>query len=242
MPANARSRQFHDDTIRETADENRLAKRCTVSDHAPRARRERSVRISVFAGDVCDVPAEALCSSTNPRLSLLMGSGASILNRGGYQILRACEQIVDAEFQRSGKRGLPAGSGYPTIAGDLPARIIVHCVASDASHRSSTEIIRNCVRNALAISDAKGCRSIAMPLFATGHARFNFDRALLAMAETLRDESTSAEHVFIVVYDPDRADGAARLIRSVIPTADIDVQRGPQKMEEPLSAWSDDRD
>jgi len=35
------------------------------------------MRISIFAGDICDVPAEALCTSTNPRLSLAMGTGAA---------------------------------------------------------------------------------------------------------------------------------------------------------------------
>lgn len=198
------------------------------------------MKISVFAGDVCDVKADALCTSTNPRLSLVMGTGASIRARGGYQILRACEEIVEAEFRRSGRRGLPAGSAHPTTAGDLPSKIIVHCVASDAAHRTSADIIRNCVRNALAIAEATGCNSIAMPLFAAGHARFHFDQVLLAMAETLRDEATAVQHVFIVVYDPDRAGDAVRRIRSVIPGAEIDVERGPQTTNEPIDMWSDD--
>ena len=72
-----------------------------------------------------------------------------------------------------------------------------------------------------------------MPLFATGHARFNFDQAVLAMAEAIRDQPTAVQHVFIVVYDPDRIDETVRLIRSVIPTADIDTPPGPETAEEP---------
>ncbi|MDP9361671.1 MAG: macro domain-containing protein [Acidobacteriota bacterium] len=198
------------------------------------------MKISVFAGDVCDVRADALCTSTNPRLSLVMGTGVSIRGRGGFQILRACEQIVEAEFRRSGRRGLPAGSAHPTIAGDLPSKVIVHCVASDASHRSSQDIIRDCVRNSLAVAEARGCQSMAMPIFATGHAGFNFDQSLLATVETLRDEATAVQHVFLVVYDPGRAEEAVRLIRSVIPAADIDVQHGPRTTDEPLRMWSGD--
>lgn len=167
-----------------------------------------------------------------------MGSGASIRSRGGYRILRACEQIVKAEFRRSGRPGLPAGSAHATTAGTLPSKIIVHCVASDAAHRSSADIIRRCVTNALALAAASGCRSIAMPLFGTGHARFNFDQGVLAMAETLRDATTAMQHVFFVVYDRDRADDAVRLIRSVIPGADVDVQRGSVATEERISMWS----
>jgi len=195
------------------------------------------MKISVFAGDLCDVEAEALCTSTNPRLSLAMGTGGSVRDRGGYQILRECEEIVEAEFRRSGRRLLPAGSAHVTTSGNLPSKIIVHCVASDAAHRSSADIIRNCVRNALALADAAGCKSAAMPVFATGHARFNCDRALIAMAETLRDAVTTVKHIFIVVYDPDRAEDALRLIRAVIPAAEIDVQRGPDRDVETLDTW-----
>lgn len=169
-----------------------------------------------------------------------MATGASIRGRGGFQILRACEQIVEAEFRRSGRRGLPAGSAHPTIAGDLPSKIVVHCVGSDAAHRSSPDIIRDCVRNSLAVAEARGCQSVAMPIFATGHAGFNFDQALLAMVETLRDAVTAVQHVFLVVYDPDRAEDAARRIRSIIPGADIDVQRGPDPADEAHSMWSSD--
>lgn len=199
----------------------------------------RLMKISVFVGDLCDVEAEALCTSTNPRLSLAMGTGGSVRDRGGYQILRECEEIVEAEFRRSG-RLLPAGSAHVTTSGDLQSKIIVHCVASDAAHRSSADIIRNCVRNALALADAAGCKSAAIPLFATGHARFNFDRALIAMAETLRDTATAVKHIFIVVHDPDRAEDALRLIRAVIPAAEIDVQRGPDRDGETLDMWSAD--
>lgn len=198
------------------------------------------MKISVFAGDVCDVPADALCSSTNPRLSLVMGTGASIRGRGGERILRDCEEIVEAGFQRSGRHGLPAGSAYMTTAGDLPAKIVVHCVASDATHRSSADIIRRCVRNALAVADASGCRSIAMPIFATGHAGFKFDQSLLAMTEALRDGSTALDHVFIVVFDPERAEDAARVIRSVIPAAEVGILRGSEAADDRPGMWSDD--
>jgi len=50
------------------------------------------MRISLFSGDLCDVEAEALCTSTNPRLSLAMGTGGSVRSRGGYEILDHCRQ------------------------------------------------------------------------------------------------------------------------------------------------------
>jgi O-acetyl-ADP-ribose deacetylase (regulator of RNase III) len=93
------------------------------------------------------------------------------------------------------------------------------------------------VTNALALADAAGCESIAMPVFETGHARFKFDDAVRVMAETLCDRATAVRRVFIVVYGADRADAVLRIIRSVIPDADVDLQRGPVN-EEPVSMWA----
>jgi len=196
------------------------------------------MKFSLFAGDLCDVEAEVLCTSTNPRLSLAMGTGGAVRSRGGFGILRDCEAIVDAEFRRSGRRGLPAGSAHLTGAGSLPAKAIVHCVASDETHRSSVDIVRRCVQNALAIADVNRFASVAMPLFGAGHARLKFDRVVRVMAETLRDAATAVRHVVIVVFDDERVDDAAELIRSVVPSADVDIQRSSQAAEETLSLWS----
>jgi O-acetyl-ADP-ribose deacetylase len=189
------------------------------------------MKISIFIGDLCDVAAEALCTSTNPRLSLAMGTGGSVRGRGGYGILRECEAIVAA----SGS--LPVGSAHRTGAGELAAKMIIHCVASDAAHRSSAAIIRDCVVNALALADAAGCESIAMPLFGTGHARFKFDDAVRVMAETLRDSATAVRRVFIVIYDDERVGAVLRVLQSVIADAEVDVQRGAAS-EEPAGMWA----
>ncbi len=125
------------------------------------------MKISLFMGDLADAPAEALCTSTNPRLSLMMGTGGSVRDRGGFEVLRECEAIV-------GDKTLAPGSVVTTSAGRLPHKAIFHCVASDANHRSSAEIIRACVVNVLAAADERGCKSVAMPVFATGTRTSSF--------------------------------------------------------------------
>lgn len=165
------------------------------------------MRVTVFAGDIADAPAEVVCTSTNPRLSLMMGSGGSIRDRGGFEVLRACEEIV----ARNGGP-LRAGSVHVTTAGRLPFKAAIHCVASDATHLSSANVIQACVRNALAAAGHLGARSVAMPVFATGHARLKFPVALQAMAEALRSAETSVEEAVIVVFEPDRVADAKKLL------------------------------
>ena len=193
------------------------------------------MRITIFTGDICEADAEVLCTSTNPRLTLAMGTGGSVRDRGGYGILRECERIVEMAAG-----SLPPGSVHETSAGDLNARAVIHCVASDSDHRSSAQVIESCVRESLVTADAKGYASIAMPVFAAGHASFGFRRSLEAMARAIRDTSTRVAHVIIVVYDPQRADEAATILRSALPAATIDITKGPERDEEPAGLWSND--
>lgn len=115
--------------------------------------------------------------------------------------------------------------------------MVIHCVASDDGHRSSAGIIRDCVKNALALADAAGCESIAMPVFGTGHARFKFADAVRVMAEALRDQATAVRHAFIVIYEAERSDAALRIVRAVMPEAEVDLQRGPSG-DETSSMWA----
>ena len=171
------------------------------------------MNVSIIIGDIADAPAEALCTSTNPRLSLAMGTGAAVVERGGWEVKRECE----AQLEAAGKDAMPVGSVHATTAGALPNKVILHCVASNAAHKSSAAVIAACVVNALALASHGGCRSIAMPVFASGHAHFPFDRACEAMAVALAHASVVVDHVFIVVSDEDRAASARRIMRGVIP-------------------------
>lgn len=167
------------------------------------------MRVSVIAGDIADAPADAICTSTNPKLTLMMGTGGSVRDRGGFEVLRAAEELL----ANSGRTSLPPGSVHITTAGKLPCKAIIHCIASDATHRSSDAVIRTCVINALAAADSLGCSSLAMPVFATGHAHYKFVRALAAMAEALQNASTQVDHVLIVVRDEDWVDDAKTALR-----------------------------
>ncbi|HVR38734.1 MAG TPA: macro domain-containing protein [Thermoanaerobaculia bacterium] len=175
------------------------------------------MRITLFLGDIAYAPAEALCTSTNPRLSLAMGTGASVRERAGYEVLRACEAL------RNG-RELAAGTAHTTTAGALPNKMLIHCVASDATHRSSEEIVRRCVASALRCAEEGNCSSVAMPVFASGHAHVNFKRAVSAIAQALAEARTAVREVIVVVNDRDRIDDLRAafgekvpLIRSNVP-------------------------
>ena len=187
------------------------------------------MKFSIYLGDIADAPAEAVCTSTNPRLSLMMGTGASIRARGGPEILRA----------RESHPPLAAGAVYSTTAGALPHKVVIHCVASDPSHRSSADIVRACVTNALACADAAGCATIAMPIFGTGHARLRFADAVRAMAPRDLDAKTHVREVTFVTNDEERVDELQSVLQSIA-GCPIAVERSPALDAETDTLWPDE--
>ena len=165
------------------------------------------MKVTIFTGDITEAAADAICTSTNPRLSLMMGTGGAVRERGGFTVLRECEAIVAAAG-----RPLRAGSVHVTSAGELPFRVVLHCVASGEAHRSSAAIVRACTANALAVAAERGIARLAMPVFATGHAHVRYREALAAMAEALRSAPSTIGEVIVVVDEADRAEEAERLI------------------------------
>lgn len=189
------------------------------------------MRFSIFVGDIADAPADALCTSTNPRLSLMMGTGASIRRRGGPAVMRACEALL------VGNKSLPPGTAHPTIAGALPNKVAIHCIASDASHRSSEAIVRSCMASALACAHALGCTSVAAPILGTGHARLAFATAAGAMVRSAIETPSSVEHLIFVTNDDENADPLRAILESATGQP-IEIKRSEEVETEPGSYWS----
>lgn len=174
--------------------------------------------VALYCGDLVRAQAVAICTSTNPRLSLLAGTGAEVVREGGWEVKRHAEAILERERQRTGSEALAPGSVHTTAAGRLPFRAVIHCVASDAAHRSSAAVVQLCVVNALAAADAAECASVAMPVFGSGHAALPLEEAVGAMATALAGVSTGVEQVLVVIDDEARTRVAARVLAGAFET------------------------
>lgn len=190
------------------------------------------LKLSVFLGDIADATADAICTSTNPRLSLVMGTGASVRARGGPAVSRACEALL------AGRPALPAGTVFTTTAGSLPHKLAIHCVASTTAHRSSTAIVRSCVRQVLAHADAAQCASIALPVLGTGHARLPFAEAVRAMASIVIGAGTRVRQIIFVTDDEERVD-ELRAILQEMAGSPVNLVRSAKLEPESEGSWSD---
>lgn len=190
------------------------------------------MRVQLFVGDLLKVPADAICTSTNPWLSLQAGTGGAVRLSGGHTIQQACDALLAEEEKRTGRRHFPTGTAHLTHAGGLGFRAVVHCVAIDAFHGSSEEVIASCVRAALEAAEREGLVHLAMPAFATGNGRFPLDRALRAMQAALdAHRGATIEQVTIAVPSLARADEARRHLSQRHPVG-VASER-----DEQLTAW-----
>ena len=198
---------------------------------------QQLLTVNLLVGDLVRCRVEAICTSTNPWLSLQAGTGGSVRTHGGHAIQDECDEIVAQAQARTGRRYLPMGSAHKTSAGSLPFKAIIHCVAIDAFHGSSVETIMDCVENALVEADRLGLSELAMPVFATGHGRFPFEDSLSATLTALQKHvGGSVADVWIAVPDIDRAEAA----RSMIEEAFGRSPRIVCEPHEPYEAWTAD--
>ena len=140
------------------------------------------MEVVVLNGDLLDQPVEVIVNAWNRNiipwwLLLPQGVSGAIKKRGGYE-----------PFKELGRMGsIPPGGAVVTGPGRLPFKALIHVAGINMLWRSSEQIIRDCVVNAMRIAKEKGYKSVAFPLIGAGTGGFNPDEALRLMQESLAE-------------------------------------------------------
>ena len=173
------------------------------------------MNIGLFLGDICQAPADVICTSTNPHLDLMIGTGGAVRSAGGWSIQEECYETVREKSGAPDQTYLEPGQVVRTGAGLLPYKAVLHCVAIDSFHNSSALIIQQCVQNAVAeFRKITGAESIAFPIFASGNGRFEFSSSLseicLAVKECWPEQLKQA---WFVIYEEYHRNEAEKILR-----------------------------
>lgn len=121
------------------------------------------MNLSVVDGDLLDQKVDVIVNAWNRNiipwwLLLPQGVSGAIKKRAGI-----------APFRELGKMGaIPLGHAVETTAGNLPFKSIIHVAGINMLWRSSEQSIRDSVRNAMQIANAKRYGSIGIPLIGAG--------------------------------------------------------------------------
>jgi O-acetyl-ADP-ribose deacetylase (regulator of RNase III) len=115
------------------------------------------------SGDILDERVDAIVNAWNRNfipwwLLLPQGVSGAIKRRGGFGPFR--------ELSRIGV--LKPGQAVLTSAGKLPFKAIIHVAALNLAWRSTPEIVRAGVENALRLADENHFASVALPLLGAG--------------------------------------------------------------------------
>ncbi len=152
----------------------------------------------ILRNDITKVRADAVVNTANPMPVIGRGTDSSIYEAAGR------EQLLEA---RRKVGVIERGQSIWTPAFSLKkhgVKYIIHTSGvfyRDGNH-GEKEILRSCYQTSLNIAAELNCKSVAIPLLASGNYRFPKDLALqIAVEEISRFLLEHEVDVFLVVYD-----------------------------------------
>jgi O-acetyl-ADP-ribose deacetylase len=149
-----------------------------------------SLTLEIADGDIAAQATDAIVNAANNHFWMGAGVAGAIKARGGQEI----EQDAMAQGP------VVPGECVVTTGGRLPARFVIHAAVMGQDLRTSASIIASATGNALALADARGLESIALPAFGTGVGGFAVQECAQIMICAVRG------------YTP----GSLRLVRLVL--------------------------
>ena len=152
----------------------------------------------ILRNDITKVHADAIVNTANPMPVVGRGTDTAVYEAAGREQLLAERQKIGA---------IERGQSAWTPAFNLKkhgVKYVIHTVGifyRDGNH-GEKEILRSCYQTALKTAAELNCKSVAIPLLASGNYRFPKGLALqIAVEEISRFLLEHEVDVFLVVYD-----------------------------------------
>ena len=156
-------------------------------------------QLELVQGDITDMEVDAIVNAANEHLQLGEGVAGAIRRKGGASIQEECNRIGST----------PVGTAVMTGAGHLKARQVIHAVGPRMGEGDEDRKLASAVRSALALSDRRGLKSIAIPALSTGVFGFPMERAARVMLTEIHrylQGGTKLERVVICLFGEEAFD------------------------------------
>ncbi len=156
----------------------------------------RSPIVELVRGDITTQAVDAVLNAASPHMRGGGGVDGAIHRAGGPAVLRGCVERFP--------HGLEVGRAGWTVAGDLPARWVIHVVGPNRhAGQTDPDLLVSCYREALAVADGLGARTLAAPLVSAGVYGWPLDEAARIAVQTVRAARTDVEVVRFVAFGAD---------------------------------------
>ncbi|MCX6009336.1 MAG: O-acetyl-ADP-ribose deacetylase [Chloroflexi bacterium] len=158
-------------------------------------------KVVLIQGDITRQATEAIVNAANSGLRGGGGVDGAIHRAGGPAILDECRRIIS----RIGR--LDTGKAVITTGGNLKAKYVIHTVGPvwRGGNRGEAELLASAYRESLKLATERKLESISFPSISTGVYGYPVAEAakvaLDAVIAFLRDEPSSLEKVYFVLYD-----------------------------------------
>ncbi|WP_028661296.1 O-acetyl-ADP-ribose deacetylase [Nocardioides insulae] len=150
--------------------------------------------LTAIHGDITAQSVDAVVNAANNAMRGGGGVDGAIHRAGGPDVLADCI----ARFPD----GLATGDAGWTVAGNLPARWVIHTVGPNhAAGQRDRSLLISCYRRCLEVADELGVRSMAFPLISAGVYGWPKDDAIAAAVDTLASSPTDVSEVRLVAFD-----------------------------------------
>lgn len=166
----------------------------------------------ILRNNITKVPADAIVNTANPMPAVGRGTDTAVYEAAGWEKLLAARKEIGV---------IERGQSAWTPAFNLKkhgVKYIIHTIGvfyQDGNH-GEKEILRSCYQTALKTAVELNCKSVAIPLLATGNYRFPKDLALqIAVDEISRFLLEHEVDVLLVVYDKESYKISERLFDDV---------------------------
>ena len=151
----------------------------------------------IVRNDITKMKVDAIVCSGNQRLEKAEGLCGVVFAAAGPRLEKHCASLP----------GCDTGAAVVTPGFDLPAKYVIHTVGPhwNGGQNGETEILRTCFKNVLKAARMNLCKSVAIPLIASGRYRFPKELAMRIAKEEIDRflESNPGMTVYLVVYSPE---------------------------------------
>ena len=142
-------------------------------------------RLTIWGGDLTELPVDAIVNAANEQLAGGGGVDAAIHEAAGPELLRACQALPEA---RPGVR-CPTGEARITPAFELPARYVIHTVGPvwRGGREGERGLLASCYRESLRLAVGIGLRTVAFPAISCGAFGYPVGPACRIAVETVAE-------------------------------------------------------
>jgi O-acetyl-ADP-ribose deacetylase (regulator of RNase III) len=154
-------------------------------------------RIELVTGDITTQVVDAIVNAANTALRPGGGVDGAITRAAGAEAMADRERVI----AERGDPPLPTGDAVATIAGDLPARWIIHTAGPvySGSNRDA-ELLASCHASCLRVADELGASSVAFPAISTGIYGYPIKEAAPIAIRAIMEANTKVAVVRFVLF------------------------------------------